>query len=84
MFTQGDRVSGRLKEGLGLGLTLVKSLVEMHGGTVGVTSLATARGASSPSGSRSCRGMRKRSRYKSHRRLPSRVGSSPDEDPDRR
>jgi PAS domain S-box-containing protein len=38
MFTQGDRISGRLKEGLGLGLTLVKTLVEMHGGSVGVTS----------------------------------------------
>jgi two-component system CheB/CheR fusion protein len=45
MFTQGDRVSGRLKEGLGLGLTLVKSLVEMHGGTVGVTSPGHAKGS---------------------------------------
>jgi PAS domain S-box-containing protein len=45
MFTQGDRVSGRLKEGLGLGLTLVKSLVEMHGGTVGVTSPGHGKGS---------------------------------------
>ena len=45
MFTQGDRVSGRIKEGLGLGLTLVKSLVEMHGGSVGVTSDGPAKGS---------------------------------------
>jgi PAS domain S-box-containing protein len=38
MFTQGDRITGRLKEGLGLGLTLVKTLVEMHGGSVAVAS----------------------------------------------
>ena len=45
MFTQGDRVSGRLKEGLGLGLTLVKTLVEMHGGTVTAASDGPGRGA---------------------------------------
>jgi PAS domain S-box-containing protein len=44
MFTQGDRISGRLKEGLGLGLTLVKTLVEMHGGEVGVASGGPGRG----------------------------------------
>jgi PAS domain S-box-containing protein len=45
MFTQGDRVSGRLKEGLGLGLTLVKTLVQMHGGTVSVASDGPGRGS---------------------------------------
>jgi PAS domain S-box-containing protein len=45
MFTQGDRVSGRLKEGLGLGLTLVRSLVEMHGGQVSASSPGPGRGS---------------------------------------
>jgi len=34
MFQQADRVPGRVSEGLGIGLTLVRTLVEMHGGTV--------------------------------------------------
>jgi PAS domain S-box-containing protein len=33
MFTQVDRFSGRSQGGLGIGLTVVRSLIQMHGGT---------------------------------------------------
>ena len=38
LFTQVDRHSGRTQGGLGIGLTLVRSLVELHGGSVDATS----------------------------------------------
>jgi signal transduction histidine kinase len=38
MFTQGDRALTRAGGGLGIGLTMVQKLVEMHGGQVDVRS----------------------------------------------
>jgi PAS domain S-box-containing protein len=45
LFTQSDRTLDRSQGGLGVGLTLVRRLVEMHSGTVRAFSEGTGRGS---------------------------------------
>ncbi len=45
LFTQADRSLDRAEGGLGIGLTLVKRLVELHGGTIHVKSEGHGRGS---------------------------------------
>lgn len=45
LFTQGRREAHRAQDGLGIGLTLVRSLVEMHGGSVAAASDGCGRGS---------------------------------------
>ena len=45
LFVQGDRSLARSEGGLSIGLTLVKSLAEMHGGTVIATSEGAGKGS---------------------------------------
>jgi CheY-like chemotaxis protein len=45
LFFQGDRSPDRAEGGLGIGLTLVRQLVELHGGTIEATSVGEGRGS---------------------------------------
>jgi two-component system CheB/CheR fusion protein len=45
LFTQGEQALDRSDAGLGIGLTLVRSLVEMHGGAVEARSDGPGKGS---------------------------------------
>jgi CheY-like chemotaxis protein len=46
LFTQGERATHGIQDGLGIGLALVRTLVELHGGSVAARSKGKGHGAS--------------------------------------
>ena len=54
LFVQADHASTKAQGGLGIGLTLVKNLVEMHNGTVEARSLGLGKGCEFVVGCRCC------------------------------
>lgn len=45
LFSQGDGLAASRQSGLGIGLSLARSLVEMHGGSISAKSAGTGRGS---------------------------------------
>ena len=69
LFVQGEQSLARSEGGLGIGLTLLRSLVELHNGHVDAHSDGPGRGSCSPCG---CRWRRKRPLAPKRHRWPGR------------